>query len=88
VAGSLLKAVGLEELVTGSVEEYEALALELARDRGRLEGLRERLAVNRRTHPLFDTARYTRHLEAAYVRMWERAERAEAPAGFDIVAAR
>jgi protein O-GlcNAc transferase len=71
VAGSLLRAVGLDALVTSSLEEYEALALQLAGDRARLAKLRGRLAQNRHTFPLFDTARYTRHLEAAY---WQMAE--------------
>jgi len=71
VAGSLLHAVGLPELVTASLPEYEALALALAHDPAQLAALRERLAVNRDTAPLFDCARYTRNLEALYRRMWE-----------------
>jgi protein O-GlcNAc transferase len=59
VAGSLLRAIGLGELVTTSLEEYEALALRLAQEPERLAGLRARLAQNRLTHPLFDTARST-----------------------------
>lgn len=64
VAASLLQAVGLPELVTHSLSEYEALALALARDPSRLGSLRARLAVNRREAPLFDTARFCRQLEA------------------------
>lgn len=70
MAGSLLHAVGLPELVTTSLEEYEALALALARDPARLATLRARLAATRETAPLFDTPRYTRHLEDAYHTMW------------------
>jgi predicted O-linked N-acetylglucosamine transferase (SPINDLY family) len=72
VAASLLKAIGLPELITPSHAEYEALALELATQPGRLACLRRKLALNKTTHPLFDTARFTRHLEAAYLRMHER----------------
>jgi predicted O-linked N-acetylglucosamine transferase (SPINDLY family) len=72
VAASLLGAVGVPELVTRSLAEYEALALALAQDRERLTAIRARLATNRATAPLFDTARYTRNLEAAYVTMWQR----------------
>ena len=72
VAASLLHAIGLPELVTSSLLEYEALALELARDSGRLAALSEKLRRNRDTQPLFDTPRLTRHLEAAYATMWER----------------
>src|SRR5260370_2536182 len=55
VAGSLLRAIGLDELATSSLEEYEALALQLAEDRARLAKLRSRLAQNRHTFPPFDT---------------------------------
>lgn len=71
VAGSLLHAVGLPELVTYSLAEYEALALQLAANPARLSALRARLAANRLTAPLFDTDRFRRHLEAAYLRMLE-----------------
>lgn len=72
VAGSLLNAVGLSELITHSLEEYEGLALKIARERGFLVALKARLSVNRETYPLFDTERFTRHIEAAYLGMWER----------------
>jgi predicted O-linked N-acetylglucosamine transferase (SPINDLY family) len=68
VAASLLHAVGLPDLVTTSLEEYAATALALAEDPSRLAAVRGRLAQNLRTAPLFDTARYARHLEAAYAR--------------------
>jgi len=84
VAGSLLRAIGLDELITASPREYEALALQLARDPERLARLRARLMQNRRTHPLFDTERYTRHLEAAYLRMHELRKSGQPPAGFSI----
>jgi predicted O-linked N-acetylglucosamine transferase (SPINDLY family) len=66
VGASLLTAAGLPELITRTPEDYEATALALARDPGRLRALREKLAANRATAPLFDTARFTRGLEAAY----------------------
>ena len=72
VAASLLHAAGLPELITQSLDAYEALAMRLASEPTMLAGLRHRLAENRDTHPLFDTARFTRHLEAAYLQMWER----------------
>jgi protein O-GlcNAc transferase len=82
VAGSLLRAVGLDELITTSLEEYEALALHLARDAELLTGLRARLAQNRRSYPLFDTARYTRHLEAAFWQMSEIRRAGHPPIAF------
>jgi predicted O-linked N-acetylglucosamine transferase (SPINDLY family) len=72
VAASLLKAVDLPELITHSPEEYEALAIELALNREKLQSIREKLARNRLTTPLFDTPLYTKHLEAAYEAMYHR----------------
>jgi protein O-GlcNAc transferase len=72
VAASLLNAVGLPELITHNHAEYESMALELATQPERLAAIRQRLAANRTTHPLFDTARFTRHLEEAYMKMFER----------------
>jgi predicted O-linked N-acetylglucosamine transferase (SPINDLY family) len=72
VAASLLTAMGVPELVTSSVEAYEALAIELAGNPERRAAIKRKLAANRQTAPLFDTTRYTRHVEAAYVAMYER----------------
>jgi len=72
VGGSLLTATGLEELITRTDEEYERLALTLATDRGRLAGIRARLAANLPTAPLFDTLGYTRDLERAYLAVLKR----------------
>jgi protein O-GlcNAc transferase len=84
VAGSLLRAVGLSELVTRSLHEYEALALELARNPGRLADIQGRLERDRSTTPLFDLERFRRHLEAAYLTMWETSRRGEPPRGFSV----
>jgi predicted O-linked N-acetylglucosamine transferase (SPINDLY family) len=72
VAGSLLHAVGLPELVTSSLADYAQLAFELCDDRSRLQALRARLAGLRLDAPLFDVAGYTRDLEALYSAMWQR----------------
>src|SRR6185312_17489610 len=72
VGASLLNAAGLPELVTDSPDSYEAMALKLAADSSMLAEIRERLRANRETFPLFDTERFTRHLEAAYVEMYTR----------------
>jgi predicted O-linked N-acetylglucosamine transferase (SPINDLY family) len=84
VAGSLLNAVGLPELITTSLAGYEALALELACDPSLLGLLRQKLARNRDVYPLFDSERFTRHIEAAYTIMWERAQRGEPPESFSV----
>jgi predicted O-linked N-acetylglucosamine transferase (SPINDLY family) len=80
VAASLLHAVGLPELVTESLAEYEALALALARDPAQLAALRSRLGANRLTTPLFDTAGYARALEDALEQAVARARAGLPPA--------
>jgi len=84
VSGSILCAVGLPELVVESLDAYEALALELARDPDRLAGLRRTLAANRHTTALFDGDLHCRHVELAYLQMIERHRRGEPPASFDV----
>ncbi|HWA42792.1 MAG TPA: tetratricopeptide repeat protein [Hypericibacter adhaerens] len=72
VSASLLRAIGLPELVAGSLDAYRDLALELARHPRKLAALRARLAANRTAAPLFDSARFARGLEAAYSAMMSR----------------
>jgi hypothetical protein len=72
VAASLLSAVGLPQLVTSSLGEYEELAVCLAADPGRLGQLRTTLARNRSTSSLFDTAGYVKNLETAYETIYDR----------------
>jgi protein O-GlcNAc transferase len=84
VAASLVTAVGLPELVTASLADYEALALRLARDAPLLGALRQRLERHRKSHPLFDTARLCRHIEAAYTIMWQTWQQGGAPAAFRV----
>jgi predicted O-linked N-acetylglucosamine transferase (SPINDLY family) len=84
MAGSLLNAIALPELITDSLAEYEALALRLATDAALLAAITQKLRRNRDTHPLFDTDRFRRHLEAAYTTMFERCQRGEASAGFAV----
>jgi predicted O-linked N-acetylglucosamine transferase (SPINDLY family) len=71
VAASLNCAIGLPEMNAASAEQYEALALELARDPAALAAVKVKLSRNRTAQALFDTPRYTRNLEAAYIGMWE-----------------
>ena len=69
VAASLLHAVGMPELVTDTPEEYEALAVVLAKDPARLKVLKEKLAANHASAPLFDTQHFARSQEAVYARL-------------------
>ena len=72
VAASLLNAIRLPELITTTTEEYEALAIELATNPGKMKQIRHKLEKNRLTTPLFDTQLFTRHIEEAYTQIYER----------------
>jgi predicted O-linked N-acetylglucosamine transferase (SPINDLY family) len=76
IAGAQLMAIGLPELVTHSFAEYEALALQLAREPQRLAAYRARLKAHRHTAPLFDMARYARDFEALMLDTWAAHEAA------------
>ena len=86
VAASALTAAGLPELITSSLDDYELLALKLAHEPERLTALKLKLASNRLSCPLFDTARFTRQLEAAYLTMHERALHGQPPVAFTVSA--
>jgi Glycosyl transferase family 41 len=84
VAGSLLHATGLPELVAGFPAAYESMALPLAREPTLLQALRHTLFGNRLNSPLFDIARYTRHYEAALTQMRETWANDHEPASFAV----
>lgn len=84
VAASLLNAVGLPELITHSIGQYEELALRLAENATLLMDIRSRLARARTTCSLFDTDRFRRHIESAFLTMWKRYQRGEPPTGFAV----
>jgi predicted O-linked N-acetylglucosamine transferase (SPINDLY family) len=87
MAGSVLDALGLSELIAHSLAEYESTALALARDPVRLRDLRQRLDRARREHPFYDSDRYRLQLEAAYAAMASRQAAGMPPASFTIGAA-
>ncbi|MBT2325390.1 UDP-N-acetylglucosamine-peptide N-acetylglucosaminyltransferase [Variovorax paradoxus] len=80
VAASLLSAVGLPELITTSLQEYEVAALGLAKNPDSLKRHREQLLKARDHAPLFNVDCYRRRLENAYRSMWNRYQRGDAPA--------
>jgi protein O-GlcNAc transferase len=84
VAASLLKAIGLDALITRTLAEYQALALRLSRDPVYLANLKDTLNRNRDTFLLFDTQSATRHIETAYQTMAEIARRHEKPRSFNV----
>ncbi|HYM18087.1 MAG TPA: tetratricopeptide repeat protein [Micropepsaceae bacterium] len=82
VAASLLKSVGLNEMIAASPAEYEALALKLVCEPDLLAAIRGKLAAGRERSALFDTARFTRELERAYLAIWRRNQFGEPPQSF------
>jgi SAM-dependent methyltransferase len=82
VAGSLLTAMGVPELVTTDLDAYTDLALDLARDKSKLDRIRQKLADQRDTAPLFDSTRYTRNIEKSFEMMVEIMRAGEAPRPF------
>jgi protein O-GlcNAc transferase len=84
VAASLLRAVGLTELITNDLEEYERLALKLTKDRALLLFYRDQLTRDPARLPLFDTKRTTLQIEAAYEEMMARWTKDVPPAGFAV----
>jgi predicted O-linked N-acetylglucosamine transferase (SPINDLY family) len=84
VAGSLLTAIGMPELITASPEHYERTALALMSDPQRRIALRQRLEQNRNASALFDLPKLTGNIEAAYTRMWQTWLSGQQPAAFSI----
>lgn len=72
VASSLLSAVNLEELIVSNIDEYEALAISLAKDSGQLKKIREKLSQNIKTSSLFDTKTFTKNIESIYKEMYRK----------------
>lgn len=72
VAASLLNAMGLEELVTTNLKDYEQLALRLIRERERLSSLRRTIHERRKKSSLFDTSGFCRKLEETYSALWRK----------------
>lgn len=79
VGGSILQAVGLPELITYSLTDYEALATKLATDKKAYTKIRNKLKRNRLTTPLFDTELYTRNMEEVYIKMYKNWQAGNAP---------
>jgi predicted O-linked N-acetylglucosamine transferase (SPINDLY family) len=72
ICSSLLNAIELPELITNTQAEYEARAIELGNNPTKLKAIKDKLERNRLTTALFDTTRFTKHIEAAYMKMYER----------------
>ena len=84
VAGSLLAALGMQELVVTSEGAYEALALDLAKNPARLAGINRALSANLLTTPLFDSEQFTKHLESGYQQAYKRYSDGQEPADIQV----
>ncbi|HZV63233.1 MAG TPA: tetratricopeptide repeat protein [Methylophilaceae bacterium] len=89
LASSLLHALDLQdELVVETLDQYQEKAIFYARNREALAAVRHKLAANRHTQPLFDTALTVNHLEQGYIAAWERYQAGQPPAAIDIADSR
>ena len=85
MSSSMLTALGLPELITSTLKEYESLAVDLARNPGKLQMIRQKLMKNHLVEPLFNTTRFTRNLEKAYKEMWTIFTAGEMPRQIEVV---
>ena len=69
MAGSLLTAVGLPELATTSLADYERLAVLLGRHPARVASYKRYLAEHGRASPLFDLPQIVRDIETEFERL-------------------
>jgi len=72
MGASILSAINLPELITTSIKEYESLAIELANNPDKFKIIKDKLFINIRKAPLYDTKLFTKNLESAYTTMYER----------------
>jgi protein O-GlcNAc transferase len=86
ISTTMLHWIGMSDMVMEDLDAYVSRAIHLATHRDELAALAERLRANRDSTPLFDTPRFARHIEAAYLEMWQRYCRGEAPSAFEVPA--
>ena len=72
MGASIVNALNLPELITNSSEEYESIAIELATNPEKMKAIKDKLASNLSTAPLYDTKLFTKNLESAYTQMYEK----------------
>jgi protein O-GlcNAc transferase len=84
MAGSVLMALGMAELVSKDWQEYEEKAVRVGLEEGYAKSLKEKLGRNRVDAPLFDTKRLTRNMESAYEQMHERVQQGLGPQTFEV----
>jgi len=83
MGASLLNALDMSELIAASQEEYEYLAIRLARDSTKMAEIKRKLVANRLTTSLFNTKQFTKNLESAYLTVYERYQNGFSPENLD-----
>jgi predicted O-linked N-acetylglucosamine transferase (SPINDLY family) len=66
VASSLLKNVGLEELIVNNIHDYARVAIKIANDKKKLRTLKNHLSKSDNTKKLFNNEKFTKDLEKIY----------------------
>ena len=79
MGASILSALNLPELITTDSEDYESMAIELAKNPAKLRIIKDKLDSNLSTAPLFDTKLFTKSLESAYIEMYENHHKGSEP---------
>ena len=80
----MLRSVGLPEMIGSTVEDYEALALKLARGPSVLSAIKAKTGAQSRYASAIRYSAVHRHIEAAYITMWQRHRTSEPPRAFAV----
>jgi predicted O-linked N-acetylglucosamine transferase (SPINDLY family) len=76
--------LGANELITDTTSAFTQSAIRIAGDPQLLAQLKEKIASACSSSPLFNTHRFTAHIEATYTAIWERHQRGESPSSFAV----
>jgi len=79
MAGSILTAANLPELITTSVEEYESMAIDLGSNPQKLKAIKEKLERSLIEAPLYDIAQFTKSLEFSFKEIYKREKNGSKP---------
>jgi predicted O-linked N-acetylglucosamine transferase (SPINDLY family) len=71
IAGSLLMALDMPELVMQDIQAYEAMAVKLGTDKGLVQQLKNKLDQHRLSTPMFDMERLTKNIEATFAYLYQ-----------------
>lgn len=84
VSAGLLDTLGMPQLITSSIDDYEAEAVRYATDRVEYTRLRNELLTKRLSSPLYDLISYARVHEAAYLQAFQRFYEGKSPESIDV----